>query len=113
MGAGIAAECKKRYPTMHKQYNALCNNGGLQPGDAFVWQGKEATVFNLATQQHWKTNATLRAVENSVTKMLKLAEQMSIEEIVMPRIGAGLGGLEWSDVKSLLIERAGEHPVTL
>ncbi|MCI0710371.1 MAG: macro domain-containing protein [Chloroflexi bacterium] len=113
MGAGIAVEFKKRYPKMYKQYNALCKNGGLQPGDVFAWHGRGVTVFNLATQQHWKTHATLEAVENSVTKTLKLAANMGISEIVLPRIGAGLGGLEWSDVKSLLIELAGEHHVTL
>ena len=113
MGTGIAVEFKKRYPKMYKQYNTLCKNGGLQPGDVFVWQGQNVTVFNLATQKHWKTNATVEAVENSVTKMLKLAANMSLAEIVLPRIGAGLGGLEWSSVKALLINIAGEHQVTL
>lgn len=113
MGAGIAVEFKKRYPKMYKQYKALCKNGGLQPGDVFAWQGKGVTVFNLATQKHWNVNATLEAVESSVSKMLTLASQMGIEEIVLPRIGAGLGGLDWIDVASLLIELVDENPLTL
>lgn len=113
MGAGVAVEFKKRYPKMYRQYKALCKNGGLQPGDVFAWQGKGVTVFNLATQKHWNTNATLEAVETSVSKMLTLATQMGVGEILMPRIGAGLGSLEWSDVKPALIELAGDSPVTL
>ena len=112
-GAGIAIEFKKRYPGMYKQYKALCKNGGLLPGDVFAWHGNDITVFNLATQKHWNTGATPEAVKDSVTKMLNLAEKMAIHEIALPRIGAGLGGLEWDDVKSLLATLAADSSITL
>jgi len=41
------------------------------------------------------------------------AEASNIISIAMPRIGAGLGGLEWSEVKSSLVHFASKSPVHL
>ena len=36
--------------------------------------------------------------------MVELAELENIQNIGLPKIGAGLGGLDWQQVKSMLIE---------
>jgi O-acetyl-ADP-ribose deacetylase (regulator of RNase III) len=35
--------------------------------------------------------------------MVRLAEQTGIQRVGLPRIGAGLGGLVWQDVRSELV----------
>ncbi|WP_175631254.1 macro domain-containing protein [Bacteroides acidifaciens] len=77
-------------------------------GDIFEYRLNDEYVYNLGTQKDWKTKATLDALRISVWKMLESATKQNITAIAMPKIGAGLGGLVWEDVKYVL-EAAALH----
>lgn len=104
MGKGIALQFRYKYPDMYIQYKELCKNGLFQPGDVFEYRQNNECVFNLATQKDWKTKAIPDAIRNSVRKMLESATAQHINAIAIPKIGAGLGGLIWEDVKRILEE---------
>lgn len=104
MGKGIAIQFKERFPEMYIEYKNLCKNKIFMPGGVFMYKYEDGYVFNLGTQATWKTKATTIAIETSFLKMLKMASENEIHDIVLPRIGAGLGGLNWSEVK-LIIEK--------
>ncbi len=102
MGKGIALEVRRRFPAMYDEYRRRCRAGTFGLGDVFVWRQDGRTVFNLGTQKTWKTPADLTAVEAAVKEMVRLAEECGIARIGMPRIGAGLGRLDWNAVKETL-----------
>jgi O-acetyl-ADP-ribose deacetylase (regulator of RNase III) len=105
MGKGIALEFRSRYPEMYQEYKTRCQHNAFRPGDVFAWQEEgKPTVFNLATQECWRTNATIFAIRKSVYRMIYLAAQNGVRSIGLPKIGAGLGALNWEDVKTVLIE---------
>lgn len=104
MGKGIAIEFKRRWPDMHDHYRRLCHSGDFNPGDVLVWTTQDKVVFNLATQRSWRTRATLEDVRAAVAEMIKQARQRGITAIAMPRIAAGLGGLDWGDVRDMLAD---------
>jgi O-acetyl-ADP-ribose deacetylase (regulator of RNase III) len=111
MGRGIAVEFKRRWPAMYREYFQRCADGRLVPGTVFAYDlppvdGRPwLTVFNLGTQASWRTPALLPAIESSVAEMLHLARDHGLGSVAMPRIGCGLGGLAWDDVRRL-VERA-------
>lgn len=107
MGKGIAVEFRRRFPQMYVEYKKRCDDGRFQPGDVFPWCEGEITVFNLATQKTWRSQAEIFAIETAVRAMVALAEKSAIRRIGLPRIGAGLGGLPWKPVRKLL-QRIGE-----
>jgi O-acetyl-ADP-ribose deacetylase (regulator of RNase III) len=107
MGAGIAVGFKERWPRMFEAYRLECEEGRFNPGDVFVWEEEGRTIFNLGTQKHWRTKATLGAIETSLTRMVSLADEKEIRRVGLPRIGAGYGGLSWGKVRGV-IERIGE-----
>lgn len=113
MGAGIAVEFKRRWPDMYEAYRRLCAEGRFQPGDVFVWEAPDRVVFNLGTQRTWRTKATLEAIEASLRRTLELAAEKGVARIGVPRIGAGLGGLPWADVRAVLERVAADAPTTL
>ena len=100
MGKGIALTFKKKYPQMYLAYRKRCQNGQFVLGDVFVWENSSPTIFNLATQKHWRGKAEVWAIEASLSKMFGIAEQKSLARLAIPRIGAGLGGLDWELVKN-------------
>ncbi|RKO72597.1 phosphatase [Sphingobacterium puteale] len=102
MGKGIALQFKEKYGQMYLEYKNLCKSGGFNLGDVFAYNYGEGTVFNLGTQKSWKTKAELDAIEESFQKMLLYAHQNRIDKIALPKIGAGLGGLVWDDVKVII-----------
>jgi O-acetyl-ADP-ribose deacetylase (regulator of RNase III) len=102
MGAGIAVEFKRRFPDMYREYRSRCRQGRFVLGEIFLWEASDATIYNLATQPVPRPSATLQAIDTSVRAALADAEQRRKVELGIPRIGAGLGGLDWNDVADVL-----------
>lgn len=115
MGKGIAVAFKQHWPDMYQAYKARCVSGELAPGKVFPWKDEASgrTIYNLGTQRTWRTKATLEAIDQATTAMLRLAEENHTPTIAMPLIGAGLGGLAAEDVKALLERLADESAVHL
>lgn len=102
MGKGIAAEFRDHYPKMFAEYKRRCADGRFALGDVFAWVEGGLTIYNLGTQKTWRSGAVMSAIETATTAMVRLAEQASIATIGLPRIGAGLGGLPWPEIRAFL-----------
>lgn len=114
MGAGIAVQFKRRFPEMYTLYHKMCKHGTFLPGDVFDYHYGSGHVYNLGTQESWKTSAKLEYIAIAIDRMLELAERCQVPAIALPAIGAGLGGLKWHDVKAVIKNAAKFHPkVTL
>lgn len=113
MSAGIAGQFKKRWPAMFAEYHALCKAGRLGLGEVFPWIGEDVTIYNLAIQRHWREKAKVAALSAALRKTVSLATASGITRIGAPRLGAGLGGLEWLRVRRILDDVGAETPVTI
>jgi O-acetyl-ADP-ribose deacetylase (regulator of RNase III) len=113
MAAGVAGQFKKRWPAMFAEYQALCAAKRLPLGDVFPWIGEDVTIYNLAIQRNWREKAKVAALSSSLQKMVALAAAAGITKVATPRLGAGLGGLEWLRVRRVLDEVGAETPVTI
>ncbi|MCU0323593.1 MAG: macro domain-containing protein [Chitinophagaceae bacterium] len=110
MGKGIAVQFRDKFPEMYYEYKQLCKSNKFNLGDIYVFNYGNGFVFNLGTQQSWKTKAELTAIEQSLKKMFDYASNMGIDRIAIPRIGAGLGGLKWEDVKVIIEKISNQYP---
>jgi O-acetyl-ADP-ribose deacetylase (regulator of RNase III) len=110
MGKGIALQFKEKFPKMYIEYKRLCKEGLFSLGDIYAYNYGNGIIFNLGTQATWKTKADINAVENSLIKMLSYAHQNNISKIALPKVGAGLGGLNWDDVKFVINKVAKDYP---
>lgn len=110
MGKGIAVQFKERYPQMYSEYKALCRNGKFALGSVFEYNYGDGYVFNLGTQVSWTTRANIKAVEEAIDKMMAIASALQVDKIALPKIGAGLGGLNWDDVKAVIESATAKYP---
>jgi O-acetyl-ADP-ribose deacetylase (regulator of RNase III) len=78
-----------------------------------MWTEAGTTVFNLGTQKSWRTKAEMQMIDATVRAMVRLAEQKGIKRVGLPRIGAGLGGLPWEQVRAALKAIGDETTVEL
>jgi len=110
MGKGIAIQFKEKFPEMYLQYKQLCKSGTFTLGDVFMYYYGAGTVFNLGTQKSWISKAEISAVDTAIGKMLQLARENQVKQIALPRIGAGLGKLDWESIKQLINTQAADFP---
>jgi O-acetyl-ADP-ribose deacetylase (regulator of RNase III) len=104
MGSGIATVFRRKWPDMYAGYKQLCSSKQLVPGDIFPYRDESGLwIYNLITQghtnvvkPHWIEPAKLEYIEAAFYKMLVLTPDQTIG---IPKIGAGLGGLEWEDIE--------------
>lgn len=114
MGAGIARQFRRRWPAMYEHYRQACLSGRLQLGMMASWiVAPSPVIFSLATQDRPGPHARLDAIGQAVEAMLAHAEWRQLSAIGIPRIGAGIGGLAWTDVRKVLEDVAADSPVRL
>jgi O-acetyl-ADP-ribose deacetylase (regulator of RNase III) len=102
MGAGVAREIKDLYPSMYQDYRINCLSGMLYPGMVLFADYTKPPIFNLISQDNTGANASLNAIERSMRRMYEIADANGITTIAINRIGAGIGGLKWADVKAVI-----------
>lgn len=112
MGAGIARDIKKRHPGMFREYKSLCHREQLLPGGYYLYKESEPWILNLATQDTLG-GARIEYVEECLENFTEYYEQEGITSLAMPRVAAGLGGLQWEDVKKLLTDILGQLPISV
>ncbi|TWF41777.1 O-acetyl-ADP-ribose deacetylase (regulator of RNase III) [Chitinophaga polysaccharea] len=110
IGKGIAVAFKEKFPKMYQEYKQLCRNKQFTPGNVYMYNYGEGMVFNLGTQQSWTTKATIESVASAIGKMLLLAKENQADKIALPKIGAGLGKLNWESVKQVIDKQAAAYP---
>jgi Macro domain. len=93
MGKGIALQFREKYPEMYKQYVALCKNGDFKPGGVFDYSENGTHIYNLGTQETWRTKAKLDYIRMSFRKMLELATASQVASIANACNRSRLGGV--------------------
>ena len=102
MGAGVAKPIREKFPVNYEVYKFLCDNRYFNPGDALAVKDGDHTVFNLGTQFQPGADAKLSYIVKAANEMIKVAEDRGINRIKTVRLGCGIGGLDWDDVRPLL-----------
>ena len=113
MGAGIAIEFKRRWPRMFDEYAARCADGRYSWGTSSSGPRAKRPFTTWPNAARWRKKAQLPALAKALRRMVELAALAGTTRIGLPRIGAGLGGLDWMRVKRVLVEVGAETEVTL
>jgi O-acetyl-ADP-ribose deacetylase (regulator of RNase III) len=112
MRSGIAIRFRVRYPDMYTRYLDECHDHRLTPGRVFPWRTRHGLwVYNLATQDKPGANARPHAIEQSLREAIARAEDHGVRTLGIPRLGAGVGGLEWATVLAALEEATSRSSV--
>lgn len=105
MGSGIAPLFRTRWPDMYEAYRHACLTKEITVGGLFPYKTDDGRVIlNLASQNQPGANAELSAIRASLMKAVLYCEREDLTEFAIPRIGAGIGGLNWDEVKATVVE---------
>jgi O-acetyl-ADP-ribose deacetylase (regulator of RNase III) len=106
MGKGIALMFKERFADNYRLYAAACKAGEVQTGKIFITEVHELAgpcwIVNFPTKQHWRSPSRLEWIVDGLQDLRRFLLEKKIKSIAIPPLGAGNGGLVWSEVRSII-----------
>lgn len=106
MGAGIAAEVKKRFPDVYTTYRELCKTFDAESlhGEALILPAdnrKGQYIANLFGQTDWGTN--YKSLEAALRKVAAWMDENEKKTVAVPyKMSCGLAGGNWDIVRGII-----------
>lgn len=114
MGAGLAKQMKNRYPEMFHKYKRACDSGDFKEGKLQLCKQSDVWILNFPTKKHWKDGSDLELIEKGLQTFVNTYGQKEIASITFPKLGCGLGGLDWEkEVAPLMHKYLDDLPIQI
>ncbi|AVI63503.1 type II toxin-antitoxin system antitoxin DNA ADP-ribosyl glycohydrolase DarG [Halomonas sp. GFAJ-1] len=114
MGKGIALQFKQAFPENFSLYARVCKEGRMLPGRMLVFETggmvNPKYIINFPTKRHWKGKSKIEDIDAGLMDLVAQIEHYRIQSIAIPPLGAGLGGLNWADIKPRIEQAFAELP---
>ncbi|HEX9998085.1 MAG TPA: macro domain-containing protein [Abditibacterium sp.] len=96
LGTGLALKISKKWPDAQQQFKKFTRSNPFEGGDVFliVATAERPGIIYIATQPDMY-HATLSFLNKGLKNLVKACEKHEIKEVSLPKIGAGLGKLDW------------------
>ena len=107
MGAGLAKQFKFRFPSHFVEYKILCNSGELKPGKVKLVQAAQNDYRDIAlfpTKDVWWESSRYNWIWSGLNHLHQQMDAEDIATVAFPRLGCGLGGLNWPTVNAMIKE---------
>lgn len=104
MGAGIALECRLRYPEMFEDYIYRCQRKEVGIGKPYLYPYENLWILNFPTKLHWINKSKLEWIEEGLKYFRDNYKSGGIKSIAFPKLGCDRGGLDWEEVNNLMRE---------
>jgi O-acetyl-ADP-ribose deacetylase (regulator of RNase III) len=110
MGKGLAAQFKKRYPENFLIYKKACDEGRMFIGKMLTtWDFDDACyIVNFPTKVNWRNNSEYDWIGLGLLDLKEVIDEVGFSSIAIPALGCGLGGLEWSKVREMIVKNLDE-----
>ncbi len=105
MGAGIALDAKNRWPMIYDSYSKKCELNKFQIGDVIWDQADSKQVALFPSKNLWRAPSKISFLRVGLETLRTDIICKSITSIALPHLGCSNGGLTWSDVKPLIVEK--------
>lgn len=108
MGKGIALAFKRSFPDNYKAYRKAYENGELSVGKMFVYKTSllsPKVIINFPTKKHWRNKSEMSYIYDGLDDLIEVVQTNDIKSIAIPPLGCGLGGLNWAEVKKVIVDK--------
>lgn len=115
MGAGLALSFKNKYNDLPRRLGSYLLKfnknkpyilAGIKNNNYFIPKENEfndcSLIVSFPTKNNYKDNSSLELIKNSCIVLDKIVNKYNIEKVYLPKVGCGLGNLNYKDVENLL-----------
>jgi O-acetyl-ADP-ribose deacetylase (regulator of RNase III) len=108
MGKGIALQFRNKWPANNQAYELACKAGQVKLGKMFVFDSgglvKPNFIINFPTKGHWRAKSEIKSIQDGLKDLVAEVRRLNIKSIAIPPLGCGNGGLDWDDVRPLIVD---------
>jgi len=105
MGSGLALKFRERWPDVFKSYQRVCKSGDLALGQVFAVPIEDSRhIVHFPTKRYYYESSCLEDIEAGLQSLVQAVRDLKITSIAIPALGCGRGRLEWTKVRSLIID---------
>ena len=112
MGKGLALQFKRKFPMYNDDYILKCRDNKVKVGKPYLFKDSYLRVnppypniLSFPTKYHWKDPSKLSWIEDGLDHLTDNYKEWGITSLSIPKLGCGLGGLEWYIVKKIMFEK--------
>jgi O-acetyl-ADP-ribose deacetylase (regulator of RNase III) len=110
-GAGLALQFKQNFPKSFEHYRDHCRDGAMEPGKVLISEEEGGLlIIHFPTKIDYRNPSELGWIAAGLEDLIHQVNTRQIESIAIPQLGCGLGGLNWIDVRALIIAAAERMP---
>ena len=102
MGGGCAKIIKDKFPKVFQEYRKIYETTGLKLGEIYPVEIDDKIIINAVTQDNFGTHQRQTDYDAVFGCFKKVEEQFPNQTVIMPRVGAGLGGGSWEIIKDII-----------
>lgn len=107
----LSLSLKEQWPAIYKDFRHFCKVSHPKEGSLWTWATVgNKRVVNLFTQSGDYSGAGKpgkaqpKFINSALREPKVLAVAENFRSLAMPKIGTGVGGMDWSDVEPLIIK---------
>jgi O-acetyl-ADP-ribose deacetylase (regulator of RNase III) len=115
-GKGLAKEAAGVYPDWLLQYVSACKSAKVNVDKKpFIYQRRNTPMFIISfpTKREWWMPSQLVWIERGLQWLATNGVAQGITEMGLPQLGCGEGGLEWANVRALIVDLFDDHPIAV
>ena len=114
MGKGIALDFKKKYPSMFDEYQKLCKDGRVKPGQPYLYRDLTGiSIINFPTKDNWRSPSKFSYITKGLKWFRQSYRELGITSIAFPPLGCGNGGLSWDDIGPEMYRALKDLPIEI
>lgn len=114
MGKGIALDFKKKYPSMFDEYQKLCKDGRVKPGQPYLYRDLTGiSIINFPTKNNWRSPSKFSYITKGLKWFRQSYRELGITSIAFPPLGCGNGGLSWDDIGPEMYRALKDLPIEI
>lgn len=108
-GKGLALMFKNRFPNNFEKYSQKCKDNEFHIGDILLVKIQNffnpRGIVNFPTKDKWRYPSRVDYIEKGLKSLSKLMINNNIKSVAIPKLGCGLGELDWDKEVKPLVEK--------
>lgn len=90
---------------MNNDYVKVCRNHELVPGKLHCYKTEDKLIINFPTKDKWRRKSKIEYIISGLDELVKVIQANDIKSVAIPPLGCGNGGLIWSEVKQIILQK--------
>lgn len=104
MGKGLAKTFANRFPEFVSLYKTAIRDGYLRKNVSCLIAYKGHRFLMFPTKDDWRNPSDVDDIRSTLVNLKKSLKTLKIHSLALPALGCGCGGVDYSEIKKLVLE---------